>query len=251
VIYQHIQGDWKTDHGPNRENPTDGNAVMRRRRRRAGSESRRLAGLKWADWSEGGLDRWGGVGAANSDPGIDNTVGNNPSSSRRRPQLTLQLAPPSTLVGGRSGSLGRGWFIDRRRSDKSVSICWVFPVRPVYIPPISSPPPTVVVTSGSSSTMDDDDMMSMNELRRHGRGAARGGEAKGGMRGGAAGACDGASRQGSVDHYIPPISSPPPTVVVTSGSSSTMDDDDMMSMNAVGFSRFGPWSVFQSPWMCW
>lgn len=33
---------------------------------------------------------------------------------------------------------------------------------------------------------------------RHGRGAARGGEAKGGMRGGAAGACDGASRQGSV-----------------------------------------------------
>jgi hypothetical protein len=39
-------------------------AVMRRRRRRAGSESRRLAGLKWADWSEGGLDRWGGVGSS-------------------------------------------------------------------------------------------------------------------------------------------------------------------------------------------
>jgi hypothetical protein len=36
--------------------------------------------------------------AANSDPGIDNTVGNNPSSSRRRPQLTLQLAPPSTTT---------------------------------------------------------------------------------------------------------------------------------------------------------
>lgn len=27
------------------------------------------------------------------------------------------------LVGGRSGSLVKGWFIDRRRSDKSVSIC--------------------------------------------------------------------------------------------------------------------------------
>lgn len=39
-------------------------ANQRRRKTRVGSERRRLEGLKLADWSEGGLGRWGGVGSS-------------------------------------------------------------------------------------------------------------------------------------------------------------------------------------------